>query len=60
MFVDSRLLNNSLFYFCVYFEGSPPAEEPQGIMPRELPQFYMFPCSYGFFVFYEKEKLGRK
>jgi hypothetical protein len=31
----------------MYFEGSPLAEEPQGVMPGEgAPQFYMFPCSH--------------
>jgi hypothetical protein len=34
-------------YFYVYFEESPPAEEPYDIMLRELPQFYMFPSSHG-------------
>jgi hypothetical protein len=38
--------NNPPFYLCVYFEGSTPAEEPEGVMPGELPQFYMFPCSH--------------
>jgi len=35
-------VNDCLFYFSVYFEGSPPAEEPSGLLPRgEDPQ--MFP-----------------
>jgi hypothetical protein len=35
------------FYSCVYFEGSSPAKELKGVMPRELSQFYMVPCSHG-------------
>jgi hypothetical protein len=42
------------FDFYVYFEGSPPAEEPLGIMPREgaPPILYvpMFPGKYFFFL----------
>jgi hypothetical protein len=48
--------NNSLFNFYVYFEGSPPAEEPWGIMPRKRPQFYMFPCPQGNISFSMKQE----
>jgi len=46
----------------VYFEGSPPGEEPWGIMPREHPQFYMFPCSRGNTSFFNetRKKGGNK
>jgi hypothetical protein len=39
----------------VYFEGSPPAEEPYGIMLGELPQFYKFPFPMEISLFYEMQ-----
>jgi hypothetical protein len=44
------------FHFYVYFEGSTPEEEPKGIMPGELPQFYMFPHSNRNFSFLWNKK----
>jgi hypothetical protein len=46
----------------VYFEGSPPAEEPSGVMMRALPQFYMFLQSHEFYFFNEtgKEEIKRE
>jgi hypothetical protein len=44
----------------VYFEGSPPAEEPWGIMPRGSPLFKMFPCSHGSISFLWNEKKVRQ
>jgi hypothetical protein len=38
-------------YFCVYFEGSLPAEEPRGVMPGELPQFYLVPWILFYFIY---------
>ncbi len=55
-FLLKRLHKQFPFYFQVCFEGSPPAEERQGVMTGELPQFYMFPCSYGITNFYEETK----
>jgi hypothetical protein len=50
-------LNNSLF-ICVYFEGSPSAEELSGVMRGELSQFYMFSHSHGIFLKKEMRKNG--
>ncbi len=48
------------FDFYVYFEGSPPAEEPQGVMQGELPQFYMFPHSHGNFILFTKRERSKE
>ncbi len=43
------------FYFYVYCEGSPPAEEPYGIYAGELPQFYKFPFPMEISLYYEMQ-----
>jgi hypothetical protein len=52
-------LNNSLFIFYVYFEGSPAAEEPYGAMLVELPNFICSHVPMEIFLFYETRKKGR-
>jgi hypothetical protein len=44
----------------VYFEGSPPAEEPYSAMFGELSQFYMFPRFHGNISFLPNGKEERK
>ncbi len=48
------------FYFYVYFEGSPPKEDPQGVTLGKLPQFYMFSRSQGNISVSQNEKKTRK
>jgi hypothetical protein len=38
------------------FEGSPPAEEPQGVMPRSSPNFICSQVPMEVFQFYEMGK----
>ncbi len=44
------------FYFYVYFEGSPPAEEPYRVMPGELPIFICSHIPMEIFLFCETGK----
>ncbi len=44
------------FYFYVYFEGSPHAEESYGIMPGELPNLICSHVPMEIFLFYKTEK----
>jgi hypothetical protein len=41
-------IKTSFFYFSLYFEGSPPAEDHQGVMQWGRSCYIsMFPCSHG-------------
>ncbi len=46
--LPSLIHNNLSFYFSLYFEGSPPAEDPEGVMWwGRSPYISTFPCSHG-------------